>query len=162
EGLWGQDVELDPTPLQKKVSQMVLAGPSNAARVSLALRLKIGEATPAALRIVSDSHRPVPERTMLARALADLRIDAAVPVFLELLKREPSDVLKAELLGSLQRFDNPEIAAKLIDGYGSLPRHLQVTTQGILASRKDWSDALLAAVESGKILPADITEATLS
>src|SRR5262245_42848108 len=161
EGLRGQEVELDPSPLQKKISQM-LAGSSNAARVSLALRLKIGEATPAALRMVADAHSPAPEREMLARALADLRIDAAVPVFLELLQREPSDVLKAELLGSLQRFGNPEIALKLIDGYGSLPRHLQMTTQGILASRKDWSDVLLTAVESGKIRPADITEATLS
>jgi len=162
EGLRGEEVELDPSPLQKKISQMVLAGSSNPARVSLALRLKIDEATPIALRMVSDARFPEPERKMLAGALADLRIDAAVPVFLELLQREPSDVLKAELLGSLQRFSNPEIAAKLIEGYGNLPRHLQITTQGILASRKDWSDAVLAAVESGKIRTADITEATLS
>jgi len=161
-GLRGDAVELDPGPLQEKIKRLAFAQPTNAAGLSLALRLKISEAAPLALRLLSDAARPEPDRKMVAAALADLRVDAAVPVFLELLGNDSSDSLRAEILGSLQRFANPEIAPRIIATYEALPRHLQLTAQGVLAGHSDWSAVLLSAVESGRIPPGQISAATLA
>jgi glucose/arabinose dehydrogenase/mono/diheme cytochrome c family protein len=162
EGLRGDSVQLDPSPLQKKISQMAFTQPANAARVSLALRLKSSEVIPAALRMVGDAGLPEPERKMLVAALADLRVNSAVPVFLNLLEKEPTESLRADLLESLQRFGNPEIAPKLIELYAGLPRHLQLTAQEVLASRSDWAKRLLDSVDSGQIQPVEIVEGTLA
>ncbi len=162
EGLRGNSVDLDPGPLQKRISQLAFDQPTNAARMSLALRLKIGSATPAALRMLGDAALPVADRTTLAAALADLQVNAAVPVFLDLLEKDPSEGLRAELLGGLRHFSNPEIATRIISSFARMPRHLQLTAQGILASRSDWASVLLDAVDSGQILPSQISEGTLA
>ncbi|MCI0623146.1 MAG: c-type cytochrome, partial [Acidobacteria bacterium] len=159
EGLRGDFVEFDPGPLQKKISQVGFAHP---ARVSLALRLKISEATPAALRLAGDASQPEADRKALIAALADLRVSAAVPVFLGLLQKEPSESLRADLLASLQGFSSPEIAPKLIESYAGLPRHLQLTAQEVLASRSAGAKVLLEAVDSGQVQPGQITEGTLA
>ena len=82
-------MEIDPSPLQQTVSRLALAQPTNAARISLAVRLKIDDATPIALRMLGDTALLEPERKLLATALAELRVSAAVPVFLDLLGKEP-------------------------------------------------------------------------
>jgi mono/diheme cytochrome c family protein len=162
EGLRGDSVELDPSPLQKMISQLALAQPTNAARLSLALRLKISGATPMALHRLGDAASLEPDRKLLAAALADLQVNAAVPVFLDLLEKDPSESLRAEVLGSLQRFSNPAIATRIIASYAGLPRHLQLTAQGVLASRSDWAAVLLEAVDSGRIQSAQISQVTLA
>jgi mono/diheme cytochrome c family protein len=162
QGLRGDSVQLDPGPLQKKISQMAFTQTANAAIVSLALRLKSNEVIPTALRMVGDAGLPESERKMLVAALADLRINSAVPIFLDLLQKESSESLRADLLASLQRFGSPEIAPKLIELYAGLSRHLQLTAQGVLASRTDWASRLLDSVDSGQIQPAQIVEGTLA
>jgi glucose/arabinose dehydrogenase/mono/diheme cytochrome c family protein len=162
EGLHGDLVEFDPAPLQKRISQIWADLPANAARVSLALRLKITQATAAALRMVGDESLPDADRKILIAALADLRVSAAVPVFLNLLPKTASESLRTELLGSLQRFSNPEIAQTLLESYPRLPRHLQLAAQGVLASQSQWAKLLLESVNSGQIPPRQITEGTLS
>ena len=162
EGLRGDSVELDPSPLQKKISQLAFIQPTNASRMSLALRLKISEAAPVALRMVSDTTLLEPDRKMLVAALADLQVNTAVPVFLDLLDKDPSESLRAEVLGRLRRFSNPEIATRIVASYAGLPRHLQLTAQEVLASRSDWAAALLDAVDSGRIQPDQISKVTLA
>jgi putative membrane-bound dehydrogenase-like protein len=161
-GLRGDSVELDPTPLQQKISQLALAQPTNAARISLAVRLKIHDATPLALGMLRDTALLEPDRKLLVTALAELRVSAAVPVFLDLLEKEPKEGIRAEVLGSLQRFTNPEIATRILAAYASLPRHLQLTAQGVLASRTDWAGVLLDAVDTGRIQPGQVGEITLA
>jgi mono/diheme cytochrome c family protein len=161
-GLHGDSVEIDPAPLQQKLSKLALAQPTNAARISLALRLKIDEATPVALRMLGDTTLLEPDRKMLATALAEMRISAAVPVFLDLLEKEPKESVRADVLGGLQRFNNPEIATRILAVYAGLPRHLQVAAQGVLASRSHWAGALLDAVETGRVQPGQVGEVTLT
>ena len=141
---------------------MALAQPTNAARISLALRLKIHDATPLALGMLRDTALLEPDRKLLVTALAELRVSAAVPVFLDLLEKEPKEGIRAEVLGSLQRFTNPEIATRILAAYASLPRHLQLTAQGVLASRSDWAGVLLDAVDTGRIQPGQVGEITLA
>jgi glucose/arabinose dehydrogenase len=162
QGLRGDPVEFDPAPLQKKISQMWADHTDNAAWVSLALRLKVTPATATALRMVGDGSLPEPDRKMLMAALADLRVGSAVPVFLTLLQTEASESLRAELLESVQRFPNPEIARTLLEAYPQWPRHLQLAAQGVLASRSSWAKLLLESVDSGRIQPGQLTEGTLS
>jgi mono/diheme cytochrome c family protein len=161
-GLHGDSVELDPTPLQQKISQLALTQPTNAARISLAVRLKIDDATPLALGMLRDTALLETDRKLLVTALAELRVVAAVPVFLDLLEREPKEGIRAEVLGSLQLFTNPEIATRIITAYAGLPRHLQLTAQEVLASRTDWAGALLDAVDTGRIQPGQVGEMTLA
>ena len=161
-GLRGDSVEIDPSPVQQKISQLTLTQPTNAAHVSLALRLKIHDATPVALRMVADPALAEADRKMLAAALAELQVSTAVPVFLDLLDKEPKESLRADVLGGLQRFSNPEIATRIVAAYPGLPRRLQQAAQGVLASRSDWAAVLLDAVDSGRIQPGQISESTLA
>ena len=109
-GLRGDSVELDPTPLQQKISQLALAQPTNAARISLALRLKVHDATPLALGMLGDTALLEPDRKLLVTALAELRVSAAVPVFLDFWRRNPkrvfvrrcSEACSASLIRKLQ------------------------------------------------------------
>ncbi len=161
QGLHGDLLEFDPTPLQKKISQIWADRPLNAARVGLALRLKIQAATPSALRLVSDQSVPESDRSILIAALSDRRVSDAVPVFLSLLQTESSESLRFELLGSLQRFSNPEIAPRLLELFPQLTPPLQLAAQGVLASRAAWAKLLLESVDSERIRPSQITENTL-
>jgi mono/diheme cytochrome c family protein len=161
-GLHGDSVEIDSSPLQQKISQLALAQPTNAARISLALRLKIHDATPLALGMLRDAALLEPDRKLLATALAELRVSGAVPVFLDLLEKEPRESFRAEVLGELSRFSNPEIAARIVAAYAGLPRHLQLTAQGVLASRSDWAGVLLDAVDTGRVQPGQVGEVTLA
>jgi mono/diheme cytochrome c family protein/predicted small integral membrane protein len=161
-GLRGDSVELDPSPLQQKISQLALAQPTNAVRMSLALRLKINNAAPTALRMLGDATLPVADRTTLAAALADLKVKAAVPVFLDLLDKDSPEVLRAEVLRGLQHSSAPEIATRIIASLKSMPRQSQQTALGVLAGRNDWASVLLAAVDRGQIDPSQISEATLA
>src|SRR5262245_49605738 len=146
EGLRGDSVELDPSPLQEQVSQLAFLQTASAARISLALRLRINSATPAALRLLADTAVPEPDRRMLAAAFADLRVNAALPALLDLLEKDTPESLAEEVLRSVQRFDNVEIATRIVSSFARLSRHLQLTAQTVLASRSDWSSVLLAAV----------------
>jgi len=161
-GLRGDSVEIDPSPLQQTISRLALAQPTNAARIGLALRLKVQEATPVALRMLGNTTLLEADRKLLATALAELRVRAAVPVFLDVLEKEPKESLRADMLGGLQRFTNAEIATRIIGAYAGLPRHLQLTALGVLASRSDWARVLLEAVDTGRIQPRDIGEVTLA
>jgi mono/diheme cytochrome c family protein len=161
-GLHGDSVEIDPSPLRQTLSRLALARPTNATRVSLALRLKVHDAIPMALRMLGDTALLEPDRKLLATALAELRVGVAVPAFLDLLEKDPKESLRAEALEDLQRFSNPEIATRIVAAYVGMPRHLQLTAQGVLASRRDWAGVLLDAVDSGRIRPGEIGEVTLA
>jgi putative membrane-bound dehydrogenase-like protein len=162
EGLRGDSLEFDPDPLRKKISQIWADSPASAAQVSLALRLKLTQATPTALRMVSDTTLPESDRKVLIGALTDLHIDSAVPVFLGLLQQESSDNLRGELLADLQRFNDPKIAKVVIESYPRLSPQLQLAAQGVLASRRPWAALLLEAVASGIIQPRQVSDATLT
>jgi hypothetical protein len=66
-GLRGDSVEIDPSPLQQTVSRLALAQPTNATRISLALRLKVHDATPMALQMLGDASLLELDRKLLAR-----------------------------------------------------------------------------------------------
>ncbi|PYV43704.1 MAG: dehydrogenase [Acidobacteria bacterium] len=161
QGLRGDLIEVDPSPLREKILQILRDHPEDAALVSLALRLKIERATAAALRMAGNDRLPEPDRKILIGALADLRVSAAVPIFLKGVQSETSDSLRREFLENLQRFSDAEIPRSLLMSYRSLPRHLQLAAQGVLASRHEWAKLLLESVDSGKIQPEQITESTL-
>jgi mono/diheme cytochrome c family protein len=112
--------------------------------------------------MVAERNLPEPDRKMLIKTLTDLQVSSAVPAFLHLLQTESSESLRAELLESLQRFNSPEIARRLLELYPQMPPPLQLVAQGILASRGAWAKLLLESVDSGKIQPGQITEGTLS
>ncbi len=68
QGLRGDLIEFDPSPLQGKVSQLLAEHATDAALVSLALRLKIERATAAAIHLAGDeSQRNQSESSSLQR-----------------------------------------------------------------------------------------------
>lgn len=161
QGLRGDLIEFDPSPLRDKISQLFADHLTDATLVSLALRLKIDQATSVALRMAGDERLPEPDRKILIGALADLRVSASVPVFLNGVQKEGANTLRGEFLGSLRRFSNPEIPKTLLESYAQLPRHLQLAAQGVLASRGEWAKLLLESVDSGRIQPGQISNGTL-
>ena len=84
-----------------------------------------------------------------ARRIAGQR---AVPVFLDLLEKEPREGLRAEVLGSLQRFSNPEIATYL-RGLRRLapPSAVDRARSPGQPQRLGWS--IVRCVDTGQIQP---------
>ncbi len=111
---------------------------------------------PLAAARAADPHVPALERADFVRALGELHRPDSLSSLLERLGgQEPAPVRAAALL-ALQRYEQPEVAAAVIDHYPKLPADLRDKARDVLVSRPSWSAALLGAVERGTLSSKDV------
>ena len=160
-GLQGDAVKSIPASLAKKVAELWASRAPTPTLISFAVRLGHAPAAEAALARISDAKVSEADRRKTVTLLAERRVDAAVPVFLKLLRFEKSDALRLDLVTALQRFASPDIARELLDLYPGFSSKLRDTARAALASRPDWSRRLLAAVDEGQLKKEQISIANL-
>ena len=119
--------------------------------ISLGLRQNRPDALAKALAVVANEKADNNERLHYLQILGEVSHPQCVPVLLTLVQKSSDDALRAVALGALQRYDDPRIAATVLDLFGHLTDELRGTAQSLLASRKASALALLEAVETGKI-----------
>ena len=95
------------------------------------------------------------------RDLATLKVAEAVPVLLELVRKNGPEAVRAEAARALATFDSPKIAADLINTFKDAPKAVQPDIVNTLATRKEWARSLLQAMGANKIDRAAVTDNTI-
>lgn len=151
EGLQGDPVKVVPASLQTQVSQIWASRAPTPMMISFALRLGYSPATQTALQKILDPQVPETDRRELVQLLGERREPAAVPVLLAQLRGDGSSAWRLELVNSLQRFDQPEIAQALLALSVDSSPELRAAAQSALSSRVVWARQLLEAVDAGRL-----------
>lgn len=160
-GLQGDVVKAIPPALRQKVEAIWASRPVTPTLTSFAVRLGNPKAAAAAISQVADAKTPAADRKKLMDLLAERRVESAVPVFLELLRKEKADSARINLLNALQRFEDGKIAQTVLELYPAMSAKARPVAQGFLFSRAPWARLLLEAVDAGTLKPEQINVASL-
>lgn len=122
---------------------------------SLPLRLRQGraDAITQALRVITDSKASERERLQLIEIFGEVKVSAAVPSLLSLVRHEPKTEIRSEALASLSLYDDPQIGKSVVAFYPQLGPEERSAAETLLSTRATWSRELLEAVDSGRIEP---------
>jgi putative membrane-bound dehydrogenase-like protein len=145
-------------PLPEELQQaLVIAGADwTGSNLALGLRLGRPESLDRALAVVVDGKANKVKRMNLIRIFGEVKQPRCVPALLGTLQPgAPADV-RREALAALQRYEQPEIAARVLELYpDGLPEKdgLRAAAHALLGSRPGWALQFLRAVEAGKVPP---------
>jgi putative membrane-bound dehydrogenase-like protein len=139
----------------------LVAALSESGQASLALRLRQGEpaALAEAVQRLADDSAEVTERRQLAAIFGEVQSADAVPVMLALAGHSDNELRRAAI-GSLQRYDDPAIPAKLVELLPTLPIDAQPLALSVLGGRAAWARVLLERIKAGEI-DADLVPSSL-
>ncbi len=136
---------------------------ANAGSGSIALQARLSDA--AAVRKLRDAvatdQTPEHQRIEYAQVLGELNDPKSVAVLLSVMTSTGSAPLQSEVLAALTAFSDQQIAETIIAHYDALHEDVRPVAYNVLVSRKNWSRAMLEAVERGVIDPAAIPNDTV-
>ena len=124
----------------------------------LALRVRLGDeaALGQALSAISNQAKPARERVELIRAVGDADLDRLKTTLLGLMQSESDAEVTAAALVALQRFSDPPLGQAVADRLAKLPTAARPSAISFLASREQWSGALLESIESGRLAKGEV------
>ncbi|MBM3981383.1 MAG: c-type cytochrome [Planctomycetes bacterium] len=145
--------------------QAEIAKDNNPKLVALANKLAVSFRDPAALKramgTLLSTKFTEDQRAEAARQLAAIRAPEGVPVLLNALTADKSELVRAEVVRALAAFDHPRIVPALLDNWKEFPKGLRPEVVNTLATRKEWARALLEAMAEKKIDRAEVTDNTI-
>lgn len=121
----------------------------------LAARAGDSAALATAMQVVADAKSPLGKRLQLIPVFAERRHEAALPVLLGVLHRDGAETARTAAATALGAFDDARSAEGLVAQLIAGPRTLRPTVLAVLTSRSSFGEALLNAVDSGR-LPKDL------
>jgi putative membrane-bound dehydrogenase-like protein len=126
---------------------------SEHSRFSSLLGLRQGkpEALMEALRLLTDERGDRDRQLQFVQILGEVQHSPAMPVLLKLATQSPDNALQAATLSALQRYDDPQIAAGVLEAYRSMSDDVRASAHALLASRKPFALAWLDAINAGKL-----------
>jgi putative membrane-bound dehydrogenase-like protein len=145
-----------PTILEKQLSKLLQEQPENLTVLRFAFRLGSEAAYERALSLAGDEKKPESARINMIELLGQAGKADSVPVLLQSLTHAKTDSLRSALVGALQSFPEPSIAGRLLDLYPSLSPALRSKVQTLLLSRPSFHQALVDAVDTGRIAAKDV------
>lgn len=160
-GLQGDRVANVPDVLRKQAAEIWTARPHTPVLVSFALRLGHPPAAEAAVQALADPKTSTAARKTLLELLAERRIDAAVPVITELLKKEKADAARLDLLNALSRFNTPEVGQTILTLFPGFSPKVRAAAINALSSRADWARSLLELVDRGQVKKEQVSVGNL-
>ena len=124
----------------------------------LALRVRLGDeaALGQALSDISNQAKPARERVELIRAVGDADLDRLKTTLLGLMQSESDAEVTAAALVAMQRFSDPPLGQAVADRLAKLPTAARPSAISFLASREQWSGALLESIESGRLAKGEV------
>lgn len=149
QGTQGRSVSNWPTELQEAVA--------NSGGDTLPLTLRRGEpdALKKAIQLLAEKSTPEPKKLQYTQILGETARAEAAPALLALLENG-SSALKKAALHSLQAYDSPEIAAKVLTLLPQLNTELRLSALNLLASRPAFARKLLSQVADGQVTASDM------
>jgi putative heme-binding domain-containing protein len=159
-----QNRQFDAPERWKAVVATLLADPDGEVQ-RLARRLAVNfrdrEAVRRALAVVRESAKSAAERRDAVRDLALARPPEAQRPLLDIVLHDRDTGLRCEACRALAGYDSADIARVVLGGWKSYPPVVRVETVNLLAGRKDWAQALLAAVGRKDVPRTDLTDNTI-
>ncbi len=152
-----------PPRLQRALAQAMSAtstGNADPAAIILGLRSGDAKAHAAALEYIKNDDDAIKaKRIEVIDVLGQVGKDDAVPVLLDVAKSSKWHSVRRAALAAVQRFNDPKIGDAIVAMYNNLPKDQGVRDRALdtLTKRKEWSLALLQAVEAKKIPRTDIS-----
>ena len=130
--------------------------------VTLGLRRGRPEAVDEALRVLGDDKADKGLQRRYVQVLGEVPQPRAVPSLLKLAGRSSDGSLQAAALAALQRYDDPEIAAAILENLPGMTEAVRLEAFSLLASRPKWALPFAEAVNAGKIdaiaVPVDVVQ----
>ncbi|MBX9653104.1 c-type cytochrome [bacterium] len=127
-----------------------------AVSIPLGIRLKRSDSLKEALSLLSESKTPIRVKVAIVETLGEVDEPSAIPVLLKLLNSSVNDDLTIATLTTLARYLQPGVGESILASAKRLkgePRTVALTT---LASRKEWTVLLLAALQDESISQNDV------
>jgi len=130
---------------------------------SIVLRMRMGDesAMEQALALLSSPDAKPDELTDIVAVIGELRNENALESLLSLLRSTSDGDLQIGLLSALRNYADDRIGEVVMSRFPSLATEPRQVAETLLVSRAEWSKALLAAVEAGKVNPADLPTDTV-
>lgn len=157
EAMRGRSFEEPPPELGEFVLGRWRAEPNDPVLSMLAIRFGERAAREAELERLADGNAADAERLRAVNLLSETARSAELQRQLLAIVQEPgSAALCTAAIEALGRFDDPAVAAALLDTYPRLTAPLQGAVVRILCSRSAWAGLLLDAVDKGVVGVATI------
>ncbi|MGB0579003.1 MAG: PVC-type heme-binding CxxCH protein [Limisphaerales bacterium] len=146
-GLQGDPVKSVPKEMQQQIARLWKERKHDARLITVAARLKHGPALEKALVRVVNREGSSSEQSALIKLVADQRDKSTIPTFMSLLRQEKNSRRQIELIQALSRFYTTRIADLFIESLPNWSASTRVAAVNALASRLEWSQLLLDAVD---------------
>jgi putative membrane-bound dehydrogenase-like protein len=131
----------------------------------LAINFQDPEAIRRALAVAVDTKKPPAERAEAVRDLGLTHRDYALKPLLDLVAKDASAEVRAEAVRALSAYDSPgvvkDVPAVVLAGWKGYPPEVRVAAVNLLAGRKEWAKALLAAVGDKRVARTDLNNNTI-
>jgi len=152
----GRGLARVPSALETSLTKLWNQGTPDLALTRFALRLGYEPAKKRALQMVANRKAAESDRTGLIEILGQTGQTEWVPVFENLLDAVEPKTVQTAALSALQRFSDPQIAAKVLAFYPQMSSELRKGARGLLGSRPTWALEFLKAVEAGRVAAKDV------
>jgi putative heme-binding domain-containing protein len=130
--------------------------------VALGVRQGLKEAVDEALRTLADAGADRAKQLQYVQVLGEVRYAQAQPVLLKLATQSSDGALQTAALSSLQAYDDPQIAERVLAALPAMPDDVRGAARLLLVSRKPWARSLLDAIDAGRIaadsVPPELVE----
>ena len=146
-----------PAPLAEPLAKLWRENPSDPTITRLALGLGSTEAYDSAVARLTDPAESQNVRLTFIAAVGQAGEAGAVAHLLPLLDASQDGKVRSAALAALARFEDPAIADEVLARYKKFSSALRARAIGTLASRKPWSEALVAAVKTGAVDAKDVS-----
>ena len=119
--------------------------------VSLRIRQNDQAAITQALKEISDAKVPLKTRMQHVRTFGEVSVEKALSVLLKQLQTEKDAALQQAILTALLIYNDDAVAKTVLKSFSKWSVETQDVAQMLLASRVNWSTALLNALDEGKV-----------
>jgi putative membrane-bound dehydrogenase-like protein len=157
----------DEQPLARELIYGLLTKLPLAARAKFAERFKgkagaiLVDLLHDALKTAPDEKRPIADRVAAIRMLSLAPFAAQQELFQALLRSRQPQPVQAAALETVARFDQPGVAAMLLEAWPGFSPQLRASGVEALFSRQGWITAFFDAVEQGKVNRRDVSPARI-
>jgi putative heme-binding domain-containing protein len=154
----GRGIANVPADFKEAIRHALSVAGHSPSALTLGVRLGLPDAVDEAIRLAGDPKARTEDRLRAVRVLAEAPQPRCIPILIEQVRTAP-DVLRVEILATLQRYDDPSIGQAVLGlNPARLPETsgLRVAAFNLLASRPGWALQLAQAVDTGKIPPSAV------
>jgi putative heme-binding domain-containing protein len=118
--------------------------------VVLGLRQGRSDAVQDALSTLADERADKAKQLQYVQILGEVSQPECVPALMKLATASADSALQSAALRSLCRYDDPRIPPAVLSAFANMSDDVRATAGALLASRENWTLALLDAVDSGQ------------